>query len=511
MKQSAFSVAAIFSDHMVLQREKEVCVFGEGPEGEKVTVEFSGHIGMARVKDGKWRAWLPPMDAGEAGTLAVVCGTQVRLFEDVCVGEVWLAGGQSNMEYELSRSVGGLDLLTENACRIRYYQVPRRSSPYLPLRSEERKGWQLFEEGNARSWSAVAVFFAKKLSDELGVTVGIIGCCWGGTSGSCWISEEDLQESASLAPYWTEYVKRIKGVTLKRQIREYQVYETSFTDWNKKATALWKTYPELSWPEVEKMCGDSGWPGPVNSVHPFRPSGLYHTMLCEISPYTLKGFCYYQGESDEDRAKTYEKLLSALVSRWRTDWENDRLIFLMVQLPAYQNKLREDDKSWCLIREAQMKVWRTMKNTGLAVTMDCGEYNEIHPSEKRKIGERLALQALCVAYHKIEENEACGPILRTAHSNGRDIELSFFFAENGLLWKEMRLSDQKSNSVTAFEIAGNDRHFRKACAKIEGNQIRVWSGEVAEPCYVRYCWHNYVVPIIYGSNGLPLAPFRNYC
>ncbi len=498
-----FRLAAVFSSHMVLQRDKKVCVFGEGPEGEKVTVEFAGQLMETRIKEERWQVILSPMKAGVRGELVAVCGTRYHIFTDVCVGEVWLAGGQSNMEYELSRSVGGKEALAGEEPDVRYYQVPRLSWKNDNFCEEEAaSAWELFSEEKAGKWSAVAFYFAQRISRELGVTVGIIGCSWGGTSAAAWVPENVLQEDSVLRIYWEEYEETVEGVSQEQQLREYEEYETYFEQWNRKAMEYWRKFPELTWQEVERDCGDSRWPGPVNCVHPFRPSGLYHCMLERVMPYTMKGFLYYQGEADEARAGMYGRLLGRLIEQWRTDWEEENMPFLLVQLPGYQNPLREDDRSWCIIREAQMQVCHTIKKTGIAVILDCGDKNEIHPADKREVGRRLSLQALCEIYGVIDKEEAFGPVYRTSYPCEDKMEVEFDYTGRGIQLREY------GEEAAPFEIAGEDKIFRKANAEVKGGKLLVWSDEIKMPMYVRYCWHNFSVPVVFGMNGIPAAPFR---
>lgn len=230
-----------------------------------------------------------------------------------------------------------------------------------------------------------------------------------------------------------------------------------------------------------------------------RPSGLYHCMLQRVMPYTLRGFLYYQGESDDHKPHMYRKLLTRLIMQWREDWEDLTLPFLIVQLPMHRYKADPDYKHWCLIREAQMETFQTVKNTGIAVILDCGEFNEIHPKDKVPVGERLELQALYSVYHKISEQEAFGPIYQSFIYKDGGIELSFEHAEDGFMVKD---------KVEGFEIAGEDRQYREAQVEIRGSKIFLSSPEVQKPLYARYCWTNYGNVTVFGKNGIPLAPFR---
>jgi sialate O-acetylesterase len=224
-------------------------------------------------------------------------------------------------------------------------------------------------------------------------------------------------------------------------------------------------------------------------------------MLQRLIPYTLRGFIYYQGESDDYKPQMYQKLLTRLIRHWREDWQDQTLPFLMVQLPMHRYKADPDYKHWCLIREAQMNTFETIKNTGIAVVLDCGEFNEIHPKDKTPVGERLELQALCHVYKLISEQEAFGPVFKTFEYKESGIELSFDYTEQGFLIK---------GEPRGLEIAGEDKNFVKAEVEIRGSKIYIFSSEIVKPMYARYCWTNYGEVTIFGKNGIPLAPFRTH-
>jgi sialate O-acetylesterase len=190
-----------------------------------------------------------------------------------------------------------------------------------------------------------------------------------------------------------------------------------------------------------------------------------------------------------------------MIRQWREDWEDLTLPFLLVQLPMHRYKADPDCKNWCLIREAQMNTYQTVKNTGLAVILDSGEFNEIHPKDKTPVGQRLELQALCHVYNKISMQEAFGPIYKAFSYKDNAMELSFEYAEDGFLVK---------GELSGFEIAGEDGEFLPASASISGSRITVSSPELNNPVYVRYCWTNYGDVTVFGKNGIPLAPFRTH-
>jgi sialate O-acetylesterase len=498
-----FKVAAVFSNHMVLQREKNIRIFGTGEDGETVTVTFLGNSYTAAVKQGEWSAVLLPQAAGEGYEMTVSCGGRERKFHNIAIGEVWLAGGQSNMELELCNCKGGKEMLhNDKNPGVRFYYTPKNA--YIDehfLETEEQSGWKEFDGEAAKTWSAVGYIFGKKLAKDLDVTVGIIGCNWGGTSASAWMSEEGLSKDKDLASYLEEYYRAVEGKSEEEQVKEYREYEAYARVWDAKCAALYAENPEIEWAEVQEIIGECRWPGPINCMSPYRPGGLYHCMLQRVMPYTLRGFLYYQGESDDHKPLIYEKLLTAMIRRWREDWEDLTLPFLLVQLPMHRYKADPDIKNWCLIREAQMNTFRTVKNTGIAVILDCGEFNEIHPKDKIPVGERLELQALYHIYEKISGREAFGPIYKAFAYKGNGIELSFEYAEEGFLVR---------GKMGGFEIAGEDGRYVPAEAVINGSGIFLSSPDLDKPVYARYCWTNYGEVTVYGRNGIPLAPFRTH-
>lgn len=496
-----FKVAAVFSSNMVLQREKNIKVFGQGDDGETITVTFLGATYSTTVKNEKWLLTIPPQEAGSGYEMVISCKEERKAFHNIAIGEVWLAGGQSNMELELKDCKDGEELLKEASGKdVRFYYTQKNA--YMDehfYAGEEQSAWKLFGDEGTKHWSAVGYIFANKITKDLGVTVGIIGCNWGGSSASCWMEEEYLRKDEDLNTYLTDYAASVSGKTEEEQIREYKEYEAYRVEWEKKCNALYAENPKITWNEVLSICGDSKWPGPPSCINPYRPCGLYECMVQRILPYTLRGFIYYQGESDDHKPEMYQKLLTALIANWRSAWEDLTLPFLIVQLPMHRYEADPDFKKWCLIREAQMNTFQTIRNTGIAVILDSGEFNEIHPKNKKPVGERLALQALYHVYLKGSAQESFGPVFKSYSYKDDGIELCFDYAENGFDIK---------GEITGFEIAGEDGHYVKADPTIHGSRIYLSSSEIKKPLYARYCWTNYGDVTVFGKNGIPLAPFR---
>lgn len=495
-------VAAVFSNDMVLQRDKNVSVWGES-DCDKVSVSVN-ELGIcvdAVCENGSWKATLPPMKAQNSVTVVVKAGNEQKTFTNVAVGEVWLCGGQSNMELEIRNAKDGKELLSSLTpdCNVRFYYTQKQGMICDEFyKIEENTCWQTASEENSQAWSAVGLHFGMMLAKELGVTVGLIGCNWGGTSASAWLDREAMLSDKDTAVYVTEYEEKIAGKTLEECIREYDEYCEYDRLWNEKSAKYYAEHENPSWDEVQEACGKNLWPGPMGPKNPFRPCGLYETMLMRVCPYTLRGFTYYQGESDDHRPDTYYKLLRMLITRWREEWGDDELSFLIVQLPMFKFEYDPDYKHWVKIREAQMRAFRTIKNTGIAVISDCGEFNNIHPVDKKPVGERLALQALYSTYGRSDVS-AFGPLFKDVLYKENELELCFDNAENGLVVK---------GELTGFEIAGQDKVFCTAQAKVEGSRIILSCDKVTKPLYARYDCFNWCVPCIFGTNGIPLAPFR---
>ena len=497
---SKFKIAAVFSSNMVLQREKPVSVFGEGENGETVTAEIDGIKKSAKVYDGRWLIKLPSHKAGTGYGLKISCGAEEKNFDNVAYGEVWLAGGQSNMELELQNCAEKDALENDKRPNVRFYYTQKKTIREKDFFScEENTGWSEFNSESAKCWSAVGYFFARELADKLGVVVGIIGCNWGGTSASYWMSRESLERDLDTAEYLNDMDKRSEGKTDEELEKEWLDYKAYDEAWYKKSLEFYAEHPDGSWDEVQAYAGKNLYPGPCNKYNPMCATVLYESMLKRVCPYTLKGFIYYQGESDDHRPKTYYKLFSNLIQLWRGEWQDDELPFLFVQLPMHRYKADPDWKHWCLIREAQMKVFKTVKNTGIAIALDKGEFNEIHPKSKLPIGRRLALQALYNVYgFENLRDQAFSPMYKNFEIKDGSIMLTF----------DHCFGFKAEGEIKGFEIAGADKKYFPANAEIKDREIFVSSAEVSEPLYVRYCWTNYGDVTVFGVNGLPLAPFR---
>jgi len=571
----SFQLSYLFTDHMILQRDKKIAVFGSGKTGSKITVSLldssgavvtsSAYIPMTAtgvIMDSKFLLYLPPLSAGGPYTLRATDGVETLEYHDVMLGDLWLAGGQSNMEFNLQSSDEYKDMLKEVRafCEtrdatggatmssvvsekkgaevelpgnipyhlIRHYFVPHISYVDDNTESARRASvWNLCTPETIPYWSAVAFFFARRLVPELNVPIGIINCNWGGTSASSWLDNQTLMSVLDTAHYYERYEKATQGLTMEEYLAALESYKKEIRAWDEKKNACYAKDPDIDWNQVLELCGPCPWPGPMGPHSEFRPCGLYETMIQSCVPYTLKGFLWYQGESDEGYADSYPKLMRGVIEAWRREFQDEDLPFLFVQLPMFKNKNDPDYTSWADLREAQMKVFRSVKNTGMAVALDLGKFNDIHPSHKLECGERLALQALYHVYGKITKpEEAFGPMFRYAVPDGDGLKLYFDYAPEGFVidYKAVNYTPEYKTIerptpamecppqyILGFEVQHRDGNWQPAIATpfcengVYG--IRLTAIFVPQPAHARYAWANWAPVTVFGTNGLPLAPF----
>ncbi len=495
--------AAVFSDHCVLQRNKNIRIWGTAAHGTKIEVSLCGVTAETVTQGHDWEVTLPSMEAGGPYVLEVASeGKVYQRFEDVMIGEVWLAGGQSNMEYMLQQDADGAAALERmSSSNVRYYQV--KQVPCIDdyfYRVEQENHWMLPTDEEKGIWSAVGYYFAERLAAELGVTVGVIGCNWGGTSACAWQDKESILSHEDTRIYWEEYADLLAKQDPEDYEKEWIEYYNYQADWQPRMDAFYAAHPTATWDEALAEVGECKWPGPMGPKHEFRPAGLYECMLQRVVPYTLGGVIYYQGESDDHRPEAYYHLFGSLIQTWRREFRDANLPFLCVQLPIHHYEGDAVMDKWCAIREAQMRLHREGTVTGIAVALECGEYNNIHPVHKTEVARRLALQALFHVYGRGSEEECYGPVFRSFAVNGSELLVNFYHAEHGF--------QECADEIKNFEIAGADGKFVPAKAEVRGSAIVLHAEEIETPVAARYMWIDYAEVNLFGANGLPVAPFR---
>lgn len=474
----------LFTDHAVLQQGTAVPVWGWADDGDKVTVEFGGQKASTTAKAGQWSVKLKNLKPGAPGTLrvsAVTAKGENTLLQvtDVVVGEVWVASGQSNMEWPLSRSYQSTNDIANSANpQIRLFTVPKLK---LNAPTNDVNGsWQMCGPQSSPGFSAVAYYFARDLQKALGVPVGVIHTSWGGSPAEVWIREEIMAQDK-------EYKRDILDTHSTARDR----YTKSLEQWKAQRDAATKSGSAFTTRQPSA---------------PWKPAELYNGMIANIIPYAIKGAIWYQGESNAGRAWQYRRLFADMIENWRHDWDRD-FTFLEVQLAPWDKSKKRTleqitaepgDSDWAELREAQYLATEKLKKVGMAVITDVGDKDDIHPTKKEPVGARLALQARKIAYG--EKIIADGPEFDgVKFKNGKAV-LSFDYVGEGL--------EARGGKLTGFSIAGEDKKFAWADATIDGDKVIVSSPNVAKPVAVRYGWSDFPVVNLFNKQGLPATPFR---
>lgn len=493
-------LAAVFKDNMVLQRDKEIRIFGSCRAGDEVHVSLDGVSKTAEVNGNEFIVRFPPLSKKTGVELYVTNGLETITRKNIAIGEVWLAGGQSNMELALSAAKDSEKYLPEaENSRIRYYNVPRMEYKNEEFyKAEAASEWTFGSYEKAKEWSAVAYHFAKMLEDELDLVIGIIGCNLGGTSASVWVDRETLEQNEITALYVKDYDKKVGDKTPEQQISDYEEYKTYHAEWNKKLGEFYAKNLKGSWEEALSYAGENRWPGPMGLANPYRVSGLYDIMLSRVAPIALRGVIYYQGEEDTAVCERYDAVFNALIGAWRRYFEDNDLPFICVSLPMMGYTGASDDKTWCIVREAQQNAAKKNKNVYTAIALDCGELDNIHPTDKLPVGQRLAYLALDKVYD--EPCEADAPEFDGFSQNGDAIAVSFKNTGGGLTLKF-------GDSPIGFEVSFDGENYQSAAAEILGDKIIIHENK--KVLAVRYQWVNYAEVNLFGKNGLPAASFRS--
>jgi sialate O-acetylesterase len=483
----------LFTDHMVLQRDIAVPVWGWADDGEKVTVEFRGQKVSTTAANGKWTVRLKKLKAGGPDTLKVTGKNSVTV-QDVLVGEVWVASGQSNMEWAMRSSFEPqADIAAARNPHLRLFTVPKLKSD-KPVSTVD-SSWKQTNPETVTNFSAVGYYFGNSLQKALNVPVGIIHTSWGGSPAEVWMRHEILSSN-------TDYKRDVLGGyenQLKRIAPGVQQFEKEQAVATKEGTPFNKRRPTAGW----------------------KPSELYNGMIAPLLPYAIQGAIWYQGESNADRAYQYRNLFADMIRNWRKDWGQGNFPFLEVQLaPFLAIQPEPGDSKWAELREAQVLATKTLPKVGIAVITDFGDARDIHPKWKKPVGERLALAARGIVYD--EKIVYSGPMYRSVKINGSQAVLSFDHTGGGLvpgtppqdekaplLWETVKAWQAgNANALVGFTIAGENQRFYRANAGIQGSKVVVSSPNVPKPVAVRYGWADCPVVNLFNTDGLPASPFR---
>ena len=497
-------LAAIFGDNMVLQREVPAPLWGVAPAGAVVMAVLDGQSVRTRAgKTGRWRLKLPAGPASGPCTLTVQCGVDVIRLKQIYRGEVWLAGGQSNMELALKDSENGKAAVqTSFNSHLHLYMPPRATTPEEAeaLEQSSPPTWKLSGPETAGDFSAVAWYAGKTLTEHLpDIHIGIISCCWGGTYAHCWLPREELASFPEGRARIAGYDARMGSKSDEAFAQELTAYQKAVDAWNARIADRRTQEPEVTWEVLNEACGLYPWPPPAGRTGFQRPGNLYDAMLSRLAPYAIRGFWYYQGEQDEEWPEDYYALLTHLIHRWRQVWGGGEKPFLLLQLPMYISKaesLSGDSMRWPILRKAQADAARTLPDVGLAVLTDCGEFDNIHPIDKRTPGTRLGLLALETVYRLPVTGRS--PLCTSAQQDGDAVLLHFDHTGGGLVLRG-----------SGFQLAGSDGAFQHAQAQVAApDTVRVAAPGVRAPKAVRYAWYSFGPAGLCGGTGLSAAPFE---
>ena len=444
------SVSALFSDNMVLQQNEKVAIWGKAKENQTVNILCSWGESLSTNADenGNWMIHLAtPAASFDHRNIRIFTSSKKIELSDVLIGEVWLCSGQSNMGFRLRMEDNGdQEIQYAHKLQLRLFNVPANASS-TPLNNIENVRWQVCDSNSVENFSAVAYYFGKKLSENLKDTpIGLINASFGGATIESFMSKEALLSKTFLAEHYDNYTS-------------------------------------------EKPSKN--------------PTYCYNAMIHPLINYKIKGVAWYQGEANCVRASYYYETLKTLVKCWRSDFRTENLPFFIIQLPPYKYNATQQDPgnaySAATLREAQLKVSQEIAFTGLVVTLDVGDVNNIHPSNKKPVGNRLANLALnqCYGFKDITYS---GPVFKNYTIEENVIRLAFDFVSNGIR--------KTYEELNWFTIAGSDKKFYQGNAFIDGNDIVVSSPYVDEPIAVRFAWYNTAVPNFFNAEGLPASPFR---
>ncbi|MEI9809120.1 MAG: sialate O-acetylesterase [Bacteroidota bacterium] len=446
---SQLRLPSVIASGMVLQQNDSVAIWGWGYSGQevKVTGSWDNKTSTGIIANtAKWSVRLKTPVAGGPYTIRISSESGELVLNDVMIGEVWLCSGQSNMEWGYYKGVGYIkqELPTSYNKNIRFFHISRTTSDYP--QEDVKASWQVCDSNSLKAFSAVGYYFGKKLQQDMNVPIGLINASWGGTPAEVWTPAEVVNGDATL--------KQAAG-----QLQESQ--------W-------WASKPGLN----------------------------YNGMLAPITPFNIAGAIWYQGEGNTGTNSTYGQLFTAMIDAWRNKWKK-QLPFYYVQIAPYKYG---NLNVGALLQEQQTKVM-SHPNTGMVVVTDLiDSVTNIHPSNKRDVGSRLANWALAETYHRYSGTYK-SPMLSKAEAVKDKLVLSFLYAPGGLM--------AKGKTTTGFYISGEKEEWLPAEAKIvpgassgEADKIIVWNKNLKQPVHVRYGFGNTLIGNIFSKEGLPLCPFR---
>lgn len=483
---AAVKLPSIFTDHMVLQRDKAVPVWGKAAPGEEVVVEFAGQKKTTTADAaGKWQVKLDPLSANaepqvlKAGNVAV---------QDVLVGEVWLASGQSNMEWEMQmKEDSKADIPNTTHPNLRLIEVPKTTA--LTPQDDVPTAWTRSSPETAASFSAIGYYFGLKLHEELKVPVGIVLSAWGGTRIEPWTSQEGFEAVPELKDFAASNRATLPGSDDYRAANEKHL--SAVEKWAqaaREALAKKQAVPALP-AQPQALVAGAG-----------TPTALYNAMIHPLVPFAIRGAIWYQGESNHGEGFVYTDKTKALLASWRSVFQQPELPFYFVQIAPFQYGT-EDVEILPQFWQAQRECLK-IPNTGMAVITDIGEVPDIHPAKKKEVARRLSLWALAKTYGH-SEIDPNGPLYASYSIKGTAIRVKFDHAKSGLVSRD-------GKPLSHFELAGRDGLFHPAEAKIDGESVLITSTKVPEPRRARFGWSKLAIHNLVDKDGLPATAFHTH-
>jgi sialate O-acetylesterase len=483
--------AALFGDHMVLQQGTSVPVWGWADPGEQVTVSLAGQKQTATAgADRKWMVRLNNLNASADPIEMTISGKNTIKITDILVGEVWLGSGQSNMDFVVSgdmtkypgmaqRFAGVVNeaqvIAAANYPKIREFRVPLKTSE-LPLEDVVGK-WQICTPETVPGFSAIGYFFSRDLQKAINQPIGFITSAFGASCAQAWVSKDVLESDARLKSNMDAFATQVAA------------FKTA------AAAAANNPVPPVNEPAAQARGARRGRGGPANPFgNQHNPYVLWNGMIKPIQPYAIKGVLWYQGESITEGLDLYPVVMEHVITSWRKQWGQGDFPFYFVQLAAEDAASNRPE-----VREAQAQALK-VPNTAMAVAMDTGEKTNVHPKNKQDLCDRLARIARANVYG--EKIEYYGPMYQSMQVEGNSIRVKFTHVGGGLV--------AKGGDLKWFQIAGADKNFVDATAKIDGNTIVVTAPGVSAPVAVRYAWHRWPEGAnLYNADGLPAPQFRS--
>jgi sialate O-acetylesterase len=477
--QADVKLPALFTDHMVLQRDQKNKVWGWAEPGEGVKVTLGSQTKEATAgPDKKWIVTLDPLPVGGPHTLSVSGKNKLEV-KDILVGEVWVCSGQSNMQWAInSTNDSDLEKLTAKFPQIRFISVPQVGTQ--EPQDDFKGAWSVCSPETVGDFSAVGYLFGRQLHQTLGVPIGLIDDAWGGSACEAWIRRDILAAD----PQYKPLMDRWEGIE-----KNYDQNVAAFNERVAKAKAEGKAPPPGNQHPDGQMRGNS------------RPGNIYNGVLKPTIGYGIRGAIWYQGESNAGRAYQYRELFPLMIKSWREEWAQGDFPFYYVQLADFRaEKTEPGDSDWAELREAQTMTMSKLSKTGQAVIIDIGEGKDIHPKNKQDVAKRLARWALANDYGVNVPFRS--PEYKSMDVKDGKVTIKFDHVAGGFRPFDV-------NEVRGFAIAGEDQKWVWAQAKVTGpDTVEVWSDAVKAPAAVRYAWSDNPVVNLYSNAGLPVTPFR---